>query len=67
MKEIKNKFVLYDSTDDSCIIEFKNDNVMLFNSEEEAKLLHTGYPEELIEFSKLPLHWQEEILNQIND
>ena len=59
-----NKYVLYDSTDDSVILEFKGNNVLLFDTEEEAKLLFTGHPEEIIKVKDLPLHWQEEILNQ---
>lgn len=59
-----NKFVLYDSTDDTVVIRLDNDEVLLFDTKAEAKKAWFGYPEEVTKVKDLPLHWQEEILNQ---
>ena len=58
-----NKFVLYDSTDDTVATRLDNDEVLLFDTEKEAKIAWCGYPEEVTKVKDLPLHWQEEILN----
>lgn len=58
-----NKYVLYDSTDDSVICG--NDwKAVLFDSYEDAEEEWTGYPEAVTHFNNLPLHHQQLILKE---
>lgn len=59
------KYVLYDSTDDSvvCRDDWK---VLLFDSHEQAEEEWTGHPEKVTHFKDLPLHIQKLILNENN-
>lgn len=64
--KIKQKFVLYDSTDDSIVLHLVSENVLLFNTKKEAKKYWSGYPEQILKVKELPKHQQEYILTETN-
>lgn len=63
-KLFETDYVVYDKLEDEILL-LKNGDIAIYGNKEEAELDCYGN-EEAVKCTDLPLHWQDEILKQIN-